>query len=120
MPSEGQFLEDRSGVTCPEFGPKEVFLWGFGAHALGRAQTFSVHQKALLDRARPGVPPRTGVTSPESLPSASVSPSLGVLRNGDQCDTEQLDVIKPPKELVKPHLCFRKLRSNQMPAGSSV
>lgn len=54
LPSEEQFPEDRSGVPCPESGPKEVFLWGFGARTLGHAQSFSLHQKALLDRAQPG------------------------------------------------------------------
>lgn len=86
----------------------------------------AVHRRSLSTRMRcwtghgPGVPPRAGVTSPESPPSASVSPFPSVLRNSDQCDTEQLDVIKSPKELVRPHPCFRKPRSHQMPPGSSA
>lgn len=59
LPSEEQFLEDGIGGRCPECGPKRVFLWGFGAHAPGQAQTFSLHQKALLDRAGPGGATRT-------------------------------------------------------------
>lgn len=106
--------------SCAQSGPKE----GFGVVLVPAPS--AVHRPSLSTRRRcwtghgPGVPARTGVTSPESPPSASVSPFPSVLRNGDQCDTEQLDVIKPPKEVVKPHPCFRKPRSNQMPPGSSA
>lgn len=119
LPSEERFPEDRSGVSARSLALRNVCV-GFGARSPGHAQPSSLHQKALLDRARPGGVPTPGVTSPESPPRASVSPLPSALRNGDQCDTQQLDVIKSPKELVKPHPCFRKPRSNQMPSGSSA